>query len=425
MYLDDIVAAQAHGGARGIASICSAHPWVLRAAMQAVLDEPDSTEVLLVEATCNQVNQFGGYTGMRPQDFVAYVRDLAGQQAFPLPRMRLGGDHLGPSVWQDEPAETAMGKSMVLVQEYVGAGFTKLHIDASMPLGDDPAGAPEVEVSARRAALLVETAERAAEDARQLRYVIGTEVPPPGGAQEHEKHVNVTPVARAQETIEVTRAAFQRQGLSAAWERVVALVVQPGVEFGDDFVLAYRSEAAQALSSFIEGFPMVFEAHSTDYQSQGALRELVRDHFAILKVGPALTFAFREAAFALAMIEERLLPADPNPDLITTLEQVMLARPEHWRRYYHGSQQEQAFKRKYSLSDRIRYYWTDPQVQQALQAMLARLVQVPIPPGILRQFVPDVIADLEAGWGSITPEQILLGKVRRVLADYLAACKGE
>ena len=85
------------------------------------------------------------------------------------------------------------------------------------------------------------------------------------------------------------------------------MVVQPGVEFGDDFVLPYRPEAAKELSRFIEDQPMIYEAHSTDYQTRAALTSLVHGHFAILKVGPGLTFAFREAVFALAMIENEML----------------------------------------------------------------------------------------------------------------------
>ena len=86
--------------------------------------------------------------------------------------------------------------------------------------------------------------------------------------------------------------------------------MQPGVEFGDDFVLPYQPDAARELSKFIETQPIIYEAHSTDYQTRQALKNLVRDHFAILKVGPALTFAFREAVFALAMMENELVPTE-------------------------------------------------------------------------------------------------------------------
>ena len=419
MQLDDIVRAQKQGQARGIASICSAHPWVLKAAMG------EAKAPLLIEATCNQVNQFGGYTGMRPVDFVDYVRGLAAQNDYPFERIMLGGDHLGPSVWQDEPVETALEKALILVKAYVEAGFTKLHIDCSMPLGDDPEGALAVEISARRAALLVEMAESSAEDPQRLCYIIGTEVPIPGGAQVHEEGVTVTTVESARETIEVTGGAFLRQGLGSAWERVMALVVQPGVEFGDDFVLPYKPEAAQTLSSFIEAGTMVYEAHSTDYQNPVNLGHLVRDHFAILKVGPALTFAFREAVFALAMMENELFPSKDRSNIISILEQVMLRHPEHWRRYYHGDLAEQAFKRKYSLSDRARYYWSNPLVQQALEALLARLSQVTLPVALLKQYVPDAYTELVDSGEKITPEKILLAKIKGVLADYEQACNPE
>jgi len=235
-YLDFIVAVQKIGEVRGIPSVCSAHPWVLRTAMRQMADG-----YLLVEATCNQVNQFGGYTGMTPVDFISYVRGIARENDFPLEKLILGGDHLGPNVWKNEPAESAMQKSLDMVRAYVQAGFTKIHLDASMKLADDAPGVLSPEIIARRAAQMAKVAETAAPDASQLRYVIGTEVPVPGGAQEREKTVSVTRVEDARQTIEVTKAAFHRVGLASAWERVLAVVVQPGVEFGDDFVLEYQS----------------------------------------------------------------------------------------------------------------------------------------------------------------------------------------
>lgn len=89
--------------------------------------------------------------------------------------------------------------------------------------------------------------------------------------------------------------------------RVIAIVVQPGVEFDHTQIIHYQPQAAQALSAWIKETPMVYEAHSTDYQTRQAYRALVRDHYAILKVGPALTFALREAIFALAQMENELI----------------------------------------------------------------------------------------------------------------------
>lgn len=425
MYLDEIVQSQERGEAKGIASICSAHPWVLK---ETLMLSKTSSAYPLIESTCNQVNQFGGYTGMRPQDFVNYVRRIAEENNFPFENIILGGDHLGPNVWQNEPAETAMQKAEVLVRDYVKAGFVKIHLDCSMRLADDPRGAPDVEVSARRAARLAKLAEAVAEAERlsapTLRYVIGTEVPIPGGTLQGEENVSVTTVESARQTIEVTREAFVRNGLEGAWERVIALVVQPGIEYGDDFVLAYRSDLAKELSRFIGDQSMIYEAHSTDYQTREALRNLVCDHFAILKVGPRLTFAFREAVFSLAMMERELVPDERVSNILQVLEDVMVQSPEHWENYYRGDAREQAFKRKFSLSDRIRYYWPDPQVMSGLKKLLGNLSAKPIPLSLLSQFVPLQHQRIRSGDLACTPEAIILDYINSALSDYQAACAG-
>jgi D-tagatose-1,6-bisphosphate aldolase subunit GatZ/KbaZ len=415
MSLDEILAAQKRGEARGIVSVCSAHPYVLKQTLKV----SETFRVSLIEATCNQVNQFGGYTGMRPADFVRYVRGMAEENNYPFENIILGGDHLGPSVWQAEPADIAMGKAEALIRDYVEAGFVKIHLDCSMRLADDPGGALDVEVSARRTAALARIAEGAGYE--NLRYVIGTEVPVPGGAKEREEGVSVTKVEDVQQTIEVTREAFYRTGLQSAWERVIAVVVQPGVEFGDDFVLPYQADAAKDLSLYIETQPLIYEVHSTDYQTRQVLKDLVRDHFAILKVGPALTFALREAVFALAMIEDELIPSNERSNIVSVLDDIMLGQPEHWFEYYHGDEKEKAFKRKYSLSDRIRYYWTHPMVQRAFDKMLSTLNKKPLPAMLIKQHVPDVYK-MVAQTGAITPEKILLAKIQNVLDDYAQAC---
>ena len=417
--LDGIIRSQKNGEARGIPSICSAHPRVLSRALQ-ISTTRKST---LIEATCNQVNQYGGYTGMIPGAFVRYVHDIAGENHVPIENLILGGDHLGPNVWQAQPAESAMQKSEMMIHDYVQAGFTKIHVDCSMRLGDDPPGALDPQTAANRTARLAEIAEQSVINSSSFpRYVVGTEVPIPGGAQQYESDVAVTRVADVSETIQLMHEAFRRRGLEAAWSRVLAVVVQPGVEFGDDFVLNYQPEAARDLSRFIESQAIVYEAHSTDYQTRQALRQLVRDHFAILKVGPGLTYAYRQAIFALAMIEAELFPAS-HSKLIKILEAVMLQQPEHWAKHYHGSPAEQARKRKYSLSDRIRYYWPDPRVQAALKTLMQNLGERALPLSLLSQFVPRQYQKIRQHEIEGTPEAIVSDHIDEVLLDYDLACK--
>ena len=92
-YLDQIIQAQKRGEARGIPSLCSAHPTVLETALKRAAK---SENPILIESTCNQVNQFGGYTGMTPADFALFIRRMAEENDLPFERVILVGIILAP-----------------------------------------------------------------------------------------------------------------------------------------------------------------------------------------------------------------------------------------------------------------------------------------------------------------------------------------
>jgi D-tagatose-1,6-bisphosphate aldolase subunit GatZ/KbaZ len=419
--LQEIVARNARDGAVGIWSLCSAHPDVIASAMH---EARAAGTALLVEATSNQVNQFGGYTGMRPADFVRYLREIGTQAGFPAERTWIGGDHLGPNAWRGEPAEAAMAKAAELVREYMMAGFRKIHLDCSMACRGDPAAVPEEVVAARAASLaaVAEDAWRSAGGEAPV-YVIGTEVPTPGGATEDLATLEVTKPQAAAATLDAHRAAFARAALEPVWPRVVALVVQPGVEFDHHKVVDYRPQAAKALSAFIgRQSQFAYEAHSTDYQSADALRALVQDHFAILKVGPGATFALRETLWGLAAIEQALDGDGRVPDLRRIVVAAMRADPQHWRGHYHGDGPDLDLDLQYSLSDRIRYYWPYPEVQSAVAAMRRRLDGRPIPLTLLSQFLPRQHDAVREGRIAASTEAILREGVASALRPYVAAC---
>ena len=429
-YLDDVIHAQNRGQALGMFCICSANPFVIEASFQHALREDSS---LLIESTCNQVNQFGGYTGLTPKQFAAYVEAIAEKLEFPPERLLLGGDHLGPYPWRAEPVQIAVGKSQELLRDYVKAGYVKIHLDASMKCADDDPERPlHKSVAAQRAATLAAVAEQTYQQMGSLgtapRYVIGTEVPAPGGIEDSNEQIMVTTVKDVQETIEITGNAFVQQGLESAWERVVAVVVQPGVEYGDVSILSYDRDKVAELTSFIEGYPnLVYEAHSTDYQTHRALKEMVEDHFAILKVGPALTFAFREAIFALAMMENELLVgsrAKNRSNLRDVLEKAMVENPVHWESYYLGDDEYQKFARKYSFSDRSRYYWPDNSVKESLKTLLVNTGSRPLPISLVSQFLPMQYERIRSGDLICTPQNIIMDKIDSVLKSYSDAVKG-
>ncbi len=415
----DVVQKHKAGQPIGIYSVCSAHPIVIEAALRVGLGKDIP---ILIEATSNQVNQFGGYTGMTPDLFRQFVVDIAETVGFPLNQLLLGGDHLGPNCWQGEIAEEAMAKSDVLIEQYVSAGFRKIHLDCSMSCKDDSVPLPD-EVVASRAARLCAVAEAAWQKVggEAPVYIVGTEVPVPGGAHEDLQELSVTTPVAAAATIKAHRIAFMAAGLGSVWSRVVGLVVQPGVEFDHHKVIDYRPAKAIELSQFIESEPtLVYEAHSTDYQTPANLKSLVGDHFAILKVGPGVTFALRETLWALADIETEWLDKRSS-NFKNIVLAVMAAEPNYWKKYY-CDEVRQDFDKQFSLSDRIRYYWPHPAIQKAQAIMLSNLEREPVPLTLLSQYLPVQYAAIRDGRLVNKPTEILIDGVANVLNQYINAC---
>ncbi|MDR1061413.1 MAG: class II D-tagatose-bisphosphate aldolase, non-catalytic subunit [Clostridiales bacterium] len=445
-YFEDMRRLRKSGSPKGIASACCANGLVIEAVMRLAKERG---RTLLVEATANQVNQDGGYTGMRPLDFRRFVEGLADGCGFPRGRLMLGGDHLGPLAWRALSEAEAMGRAVALVEEYVRAGFDKIHLDTSMRLGgDDPGASLPDALIAERGARLCEAAESAhaacARDGTRAFapvYVIGSEVPTPGGPQHGEAGEGgetgeggeagapeATSPAACRASIEAYREAFGRRGLSGAWRRVVAFVVQPGVEFAGDVFYPYSPEKAKALCAVLDGEDgLVFEGHSTDYQPAGALRRMAEDGIAILKVGPALTFALREALMSLERIERALLRGSTAPlsDFSACLEHAMLSDESQWAGHYRGSGVEKRLARMYSFFDRARYYLGRPEVERAIERLLANLgARAPLPLPLLSQFMPMQFAKVCESGLEAAPRALLADCVQSRYDGYLSATAG-
>ncbi len=429
--LRKIVESQKKGIPEGIYSACSANELVIEAVMERAKKDND---FVLIEATANQVNQYGGYTGMSPVDFRNFVFSIAEKVKFPNDKIILGGDHLGPLTWKNLTAEKAMEEAKVLIREFVMAGFTKIHLDTSMHLADDDkTGKFKTEIIAERGAVLCETAEKAFKELKSKNtnalhpvYVVGSEVPIPGGAQE-EEGIQVTRPSDFEETVEFFKDAFYKRSLQDAWESVVAVVVQPGVEFGDESIHEYNRIAAKDLTARLNKYPaIIFEGHSTDYQTDKALKEMVEDGIAILKVGPALTFALREGLFALNYIENELFKNDPdiNPsNFIDTLNEVMLKNPDNWKNHYHGSENKIRLAIKYSFSDRCRYYLPVKEVKESIDLMMKNLSSVKIPLTLISEYMPIQYIKIRKDLLKNDPKNLVKDRVVNCIDDYLYATK--
>ena len=412
----------------GIPSYCSANELVLETALRRAKAQDTA---VLIEATANQVNQFGGYTGMLPNDFYQMVLQMAQEIGVPEHQIILAGDHLGPLTWQNLPEKEAMENSIELVYQYARAGFTKIHLDTSMKVADDPAGLLSTETIARRGAILYKSAMKGYEelkaekpDAIRPVFVIGSEVPIPGGAQEAEDTLAVTSPDAFRDTVATYRRVWSEEGVGDGMKDVVAVVVQPGVEFGDDQVFLYDHDAAVKLCAALTDFPEVcFEGHSSDYQSPACLKAMVEDGIAILKVGPALTYGLREALFSLSFMEKELVPEDEQAHFIETLEKVMLDNPGNWKKHYHGNEKQLALARKYSFSDRCRYYIGQPEVVASMNRLFENLKEYPVPMNMLHQYMPVSYVKVRDGKLTLDPKELAMDGIAGFMEDYEYAVK--
>ncbi|MBP3673433.1 MAG: class II D-tagatose-bisphosphate aldolase, non-catalytic subunit [Oscillospiraceae bacterium] len=412
----------------GVFSVCSANELVLRAAMR---HARKNNYLVIVESTANQVDQFGGYTGMRPKDFVDMVGKIAAEEKLPAQQLVLGGDHLGPLTFAKWPEDKAMELSQELVAAYVKAGYTKIHLDTSMRVAsDDPDQPLDVRVCARRGARLAKTVYESLAEYRRTKpdavtpvLVIGSEVPIPGGSHEHEDSIVPTSPEDFRSQVQAFRDAFAAENVP--FEDVVGFVVQPGVEFGDDFVFRYDAQRAASLTAAIRDYPeLVFEGHSTDYQTGGDLAAMVRDRIAILKVGPALTFGLREALLLLELIEKEMV-TDPAKlsRFRETLVSRMNAEPKYWKSYYCGTEEEIAYKKIYSYSDRCRYYLPDEQVNRAVEKLLSNLADVQLPAALVSQYFPTQYQRMMSGELEGNAMDILLDRLGQWNETYAVACR--
>ena len=399
--LRDIIRRNRAGAAVAIPSVCSAHPDVLRAslALAAQLDRH-----IVIEATSNQVNQDGGYTGMTPVDFIQFVNALADEAKIDREQIIFGGDHLGPQAWRSMDAAQALAKADRLVHDYVAAGFHKIHLDCSegcagetAQLGDD--------VTAARSARLAQICSEVHPD---LLFVIGTEVPPPGGARvDEDGDIPATTPTDARATLAAHDAAF-----GPLAPMIGGLVVQPGVEFSPTAVHALPMGRDPGLLNALSEHPDIcLEAHSTDYQQDAVYPRLAQLGFAFQKVGPALTFAYRQALYALDQLRE------DKGALQAEMEVVMLEDPSKWQGHYSGDPDALREQRHFGLADRIRYYWPAPKAQAAVQSLKSAFDR-PLSDTQLRQaFAPAVLARAE-GLDGPQSQRLIDAEIQTALAPY-------
>ncbi len=399
--LRNIIARNRAGATAAIPSVCSAHPDVLEASLRLAmrLGRP-----VVIEATSNQVNQDGGYTGMRPADFITYVHRIADGIGADRDAILFGGDHLGTQVWRKGAADQAMEKARRLVADYVAAGFSKIHLDCSEGCAGEAAQLDDA-LTAERSADLARTCVSVDAD---LMFVVGTEVPPPGGARvDEDGDIPATTPQAARATLGAHDAAFGEMK-----DLIGGLVVQPGVEFSPTAVHHLPMSRDPALKQAIADRPTVcLEAHSTDYQHDAVYPRLAELGFAFQKVGPALTFAYRKALYALDQLGET------KGALVEVVEAAMRDNPTYWQGHYSGDAPTVKHQRHFGLADRVRYYWPVPSVQAAVADLLDRIDDRIAETDLVAAFDKDVLDRAEHIPG-VLAKRLIHAQIECALAPY-------
>lgn len=412
-------------GLKGIISVCSSNEIVL----EAVLKRMKSTNLpIIIEATANQVNQFGGYSGLTPSQFKERVKKIAQKVDFPSDRIILGGDHLGPFVWRDQEPAIAMEYAKQMVKEYIKAGFTKIHIDTSIPLKGE--NNIDDETIAKRTAVLYRVAEECFEEislnnSHTIRpvYVVGADVPPPGGKSSICQ--TVTTKEELERSLEYLKEAFKREGVEYVFDNVVAVVANFGVEFGSDEILDFDIEKVKPLKELLTKYNIVFEGHSTDYQTKENLKRMVKCGIAILKVGPALTFALREALVALSHIEEEIYSNEKGKlsRFREVLLNAMLTEKDHWSKYFDENDKLIKTKLLYSYLDRWRYYFENERVKSAVYSLIGNFENIKIPSWLISQYFPSQYEKMRKKNLKNGATELILDKIGEVIDHYVYAVK--
>ena len=376
---------------------------------------------LLIECTANQVNQFGGYTGYTPKQFFEHVNALALKNGFPLDKLVLGGDHLGPLVWKNENESDAMDKAEDLVRYFVRAGYQKIHLDTSMRLGsDDKSVSLSREKIAKRGLrlyLACKDEQKKLNQNNEIIFVIGSEVPVPGGEVDCEG-MEITSATDAKKTVDIYKKIFFEAGVSEEdWESdIVALVVQPGVEFGKDKAIRYNRNRAKELTGVKLKDGIVFEGHSTDYQFPKSLKEMVNDGIKILKVGPELTFSLRSSLERLELVEKKYGKFQEISNFGKILTEEMLKDSRYWNSYYDP---EDLSLFDHSLLDRSRYYLTSENVLTAISKLRDNVKEID-DIGVLYKILPELIStDIDCH--ELIFEEIIRKNLKHIVDKYEAA----
>ena len=314
----------------------------------------------LIESTSNQVNQFGGYTNKTPRMF--YKNKSILSKKFNLKKnLFLGGDHLGPLPFKNQNSNKAIINSIRLINNYLKSDFCKIHIDTSIKCKNDREINQKI-IFERTKKIL--TKINLKKKIKKIFLVIGTEVPLSGSNEKGK--ISITEDKQIMEEVK----QFKKLLLSLYNRKVkFALVIEPGMRYMHHTLTKPKFSNFKLKRNFSLKNNFVYEAHSTDYQNLKTLKNLTKNNFKFLKVGPELTFRYSRSLLFMRKIEEKFI-SDKKSNFETQIVKTMLSDNKYWKDYYTAKNLK--IKKRLILNsklDRMRYYFNDKKIIRSIHIL--------------------------------------------------------
>ena len=298
----------------------------------------------LIECTSNQVNQNGGYTNKTPKMFIKEILNISKKSKFDSKKLYLGGDHLGPLPWKKENTKTAIKNSISLINQFLKYNFCKIHIDTSIKCKDDKYINSEIIFNRTNKILNDFNIKK---KIKNKFLVIGTEVPLSGSGDNNK----IVKTSKKQIVSEVTKFKEILKKLNLK-SNLFGLVIEPGMKYKHFSITKPKFPDFIKKKIISKKKNFVYEAHSTDYQKKSTLKQLVKNNFKFLKVGPELTFNYSRALFMMESIEKKFCKVK-NSNIKKSILSSMMKNKKYWDGYYKKNERKLFLDSKL---DRMRYY---------------------------------------------------------------------
>ena len=306
---------------------------------------------ILIETTSNQINQYGGYTNLRPKQFLKKINIIAKDLKYKK-KIIFGADHLGPLPWKDFEKNKAIKKGKKLFREVVKAGYKKIHIDTGMKLKNDKFLTKQKIFN--RCKSIFDTMN--SKSIKNIFFVFGTEVPTAGGENKYDlKNTNINSIKNDIAYYKKLRKNF-------------SLVIEPGLGFTNQKIHKLKMTSCLQKKKISHKKDFTYEAHSCDYQDLSSLKKLLKNNFKFLKVGPELTFNYMNAILKMERIEKLYLKSKLSK-IKKIFSREMDINKTFWKNYYFGNKKKIEYLKFNSYLDRSRYYWNKKKVISSLKIL--------------------------------------------------------